>query len=638
MKGAPDRPASPAAALSPARRRIFFLLALLVPVLAFVALEGVLRVVNYDGDLHLFRRLEFLGGRYFEVNKRFAARYFVGVENLPSPTTDLLLVRKPRDAFRVFVLGESTTNGFPYGYNGTLSRVVQDALDDVLPRDSVEVVNLGIAAVNSYALWDQVGEILDQHPDAVMIYVGHNEYYGALGVGSTVRAVGSPALIRTYLRLQRLKIFLLARDLAVALTRALGRRAASDTAADLMESMVGDRDIPLDGPLYRRGVAQFTDNLNAMLRRFAAARVPVFIGSLTSNLRDRPPFRSIRASAYPPADSVYRAAQAALARRDTVEARRLFVRAKDLDALRFRAPSEFNRVVQAAARRWGAHYVPVDEDFAAASAGGIPGKELFWEHVHPTQAGYLLMARAYFEALQGARFLGRPADTTRLRPWQEYHDRMELTEFDQRYAWHTIEALKGRWPFVERANPAGYPVDYTPTDLADSAAFLAVIGGAGWPQAKTALADEYRRRGELQNALAEYRGLIREQPVNVRFMSIAADLYVQVGDTDRARGELEQAEGVEPSGVFSYALGTLDLASRHYDRAVAQFEQSLRLTPGNPAVLFDLSRALDLAGDRQRARLYADSVAAISPDYPGLAAWRAELAEEGRRAGHAPGR
>lgn len=638
MKAAPDRQAAPAAALPPGRRRVFFLLAALIPLLAFAALEGALRVVNYDGDLHLFRRLSLFDGRYYEVNKRFAARYFADVRLLPTPPNDLLLYRKPANGFRVFVLGESTTNGFPYGYNGTFSRVILDALRDVLPRDSVEVVNLGIAAVNSYALWDQVGEILDQHPDAVMIYVGHNEFYGTLGVGSTVRAVGSPALIRAYLTLQRLKIFLLARDVAVKLARAVGGRGVRDTAADLMEYMVRDPDIPLDGTLYRRGVAQFKDNLQAMLRRFAAAGVPVFIGSLTSNLRDQPPFRSIRAAANPPADSVYQAAQLALGRGDTVEARRLFLFAKDLDGLRFRAPSEFNGVIRDAARAFGAHYVPVNEDFSADSPGGIPGHDLFWEHVHPTQAGDVLMAKAFFDALRGTAFLGRAADTTRLRSWQTYSDRMELTEFDRRYAWHTIEALKGRWPFVERVDPNGYPANYRPTDLADSAAFLAAIGGAGWPQAKTALADQYRRRGQLQLALAEYRGLIREQAVNVRFMSIAADLYVQVGDTVRARDELEQAYAVEPGGLLSYLLGSLELASKRYDRAVARLEQALRYTPDNPAVLFDLSHACDLAGDRQRARFYADRLAAVKPDYPGLAAWRAELAKSGGKAGATPGR
>jgi tetratricopeptide (TPR) repeat protein len=618
-------PASPPAVSSRWRRLAFLLLALLIPVLAFGSLEGILRIAHYGGDLHLFRRLSLLGGRYYEVNKRFAARYFADVRLLPTPPNDLLLVRKPANGFRIFVLGASTTNGFPYGYNGTFSRVLGDAVNDVLPRDSVEVVNLGIAAVNSYVLYDQVDEILAQHPDAVMIYAGQNEYYGTLGVASTVRAVGSPGLIRTYLKLQRLKLFLLARDLAVRIARALSGGAARDTAADLMEYMVRDRAIPLDGPLYRRGVAQFRDNLGAILRRFRDAGVPVFVGSLTSNLRDQPPFQPIRTGPLPAADSVYRDAQRALGKGDTAQARRLFLFAKDLDGLRFRAPSEFNRVIREAAQANGAHYVPIDEAFAAASPGGIPGKELFWEQLHPTQEGDLLMGRAFFEALRGAGFLGRAADTTRLRSWQAYYDRMGLTEFDRRYAWHTIEALRSRWPFVARVDPAGYPHNYQPTDLADSAAFAAVDYGAGWPQTKTALADLYRRRGQIQLALAEYRGLIREQPINVRFLGIAAELYMQVGDTARARDMLQQSLGVEPSGLTSYLLGSLELGTKRYDLAVIHLQQALQFSPDNPPVLFDLSRALAMVGDSQRARYFMDRLLAVQPAYPGLSEWRAKL-------------
>jgi len=618
-------PAPAPAAPSRERRRIFFLLTVLIPVLAFGALEGGLRVVNYDGDLRLFRQLPFLGGRYAEVNKRYAARYFVDVRLLPGPTNDLLLVKKPANGFRVFVLGESTVAGFPYGYNGTFSRVVQDALRDVLPRDSVEVVNLGFSAINSYTLYDQVGEILDQHPDAVLLYVGHNEYYGALGVGSTVRAVGSPALIRAYLGLQRLKIFLLARDLAVKIARVLGGSSSSDRTGGLMEYVVREKDIPLGGPIYERGVAQFRDNLGAILRRFRDAGVPVFVGSLTSNLRDQPPFRPIRTGRVPAADSVFGAAQRALARGDTVEARRQFVVAQDLDGLRFRAPSEFNGVIRDLGRAYGAHYVPVEEAFAAASPGGIEGKELFWEHVHPTQAGYLLMARAYFEALRGAGFLGRAADTTRLRPWPAYYARMELTEFDRQYAWHSVEALKSRWPFVEHADPAGYPTGYRPTDVADSAAYAAIVSAAGWPQTKGLLAQQYERRGQLEAALAEYRGLIREQAVNTRLMAVAADLYQRIGAPDSARVMLEQGYRIEPSGVFLYLLGTLELAAKHYTQAVTRFEEARRYAPDNPALLFDVSRAYALAGDRQRARFYADRLAALNPAYPGLAAWRAML-------------
>jgi len=616
-----ERPVGPAP-----RRRIFFLLALLLPVLAFAALEGALRIAGYGGDLRLFVRAPIENGRYARVNGRFAERFFVDVRFLPTPTNDLLLVRKPANGFRVFVLGESTAIGFPYGYNGTFSRVLRDVLRDVLPHDSVEVVNLGFAAINSYALYDQVGEVIAQHPDAVMLYVGHNEYYGALGVGSTERAVGSPALIRTYLKLQRLKIFLLARNLAVAIARRMhGRRASAGDSLGVMELVAGEKDIPLGGPVYGRGVAQFTDNLRAILRRFRDAGVPVFVASLASNLRDQAPFRPIRTGAYPAADSVYRGAQLDLSHGDTVDARGKFVFARDLDGLRFRAPSEFNRVIREAAQAYGAHYVPVEEAFAAASPGGIPGRELFWEHVHPNQAGYLLMAKTFFEALRGTSFLGRTADTTRLRPWQAYFDRMDLTEFDRQFAWHEVRGLMSRWPFVEREVPGGYPANYRPSDLADSAAFTAVYGDLGWRRAKAGLAEEYQHMGQLASALAEYEGLMREDPVNPPLLLAAAAVFQGMGRADSARDLVQRAYGIEQSGATSYALGMLELQAKRYAIAIPLLEQALRSAPDNQSLLFDLSRACILVRNLERARFYADRLAAVNPGYPGLAEWRAML-------------
>ena len=72
-----------------------------------------------------------------------------------------------------------------------------------MPDKTVEVINLGISAVNSYTLFDQVDEIIEQKPDAILIYAGHNEFYGALGVGSNENLGGFPAFVRFYLKLQR---------------------------------------------------------------------------------------------------------------------------------------------------------------------------------------------------------------------------------------------------------------------------------------------------------------------------------------------------------------------------------------------------------------------------------------------------
>lgn len=289
---------------SPSRRRVFALLALLSPLLLFGAVEVGLRIANYRGDLSLFTSVPNVDHKYLGVNPSLASRYFARVRIVPTPPTDLFLRSKPARGFRIFVLGESSAAGFPYGYNGTFSRVVRDALRDVLPHDTVEVVNLGISAVTTYALYDMVDEILSQQPDAVLIYAGHNEFYGALGAGSTETVGAFPAFVRGYLGLQRrFKTVVLARDLALRLT-ALGG-APADSSRSLMQQMVREELIPLGSPTYERGARQFRENLQAMLRRFKEAAVPVFVASLTSNLRDQPPFRSLARDSLPAAKQVF---------------------------------------------------------------------------------------------------------------------------------------------------------------------------------------------------------------------------------------------------------------------------------------------------------------------------------------------
>jgi predicted Zn-dependent protease len=205
---------------------------------------------------------------------------------------------------------------------------------------------------------------------------------------------------------------------------------------------------------------------------------------------------------------------------------------------------------------------------------------------------------------------------------------MELTEFDQRYAWHQIRSLTAGWPFVERHDPAGYPRSYRPLDVADSLAFEAVNKQDPiWPWAKFHLAGYYQSRGEPQRAFAEYRGLMRDQPENATVRLYAADVLVRLKDLTHARELFERAYALEPSAMTCYGLGRFELMTAHYDRAVSLLEQSLKYRPDDPQVLFGLSRGYALKRDGRRARAYADRLAQVNPGFSGLHEWQAELAE-----------
>ena len=598
------------------RYGLFLTVTLMIPVLVLGVIEGALRLAHRDGGLPLFVEARVVDGGYLVPNQVVGARWFAGIDNPPSPAPEMFSEQKPARAFRVFVLGESATAGFPYPRNVTFSRLLRDVLRDVLPGDSVEVVNLGIAATNSFAMLDMAKEVAEQHPDAVLIYAGHNEYYGALGTASRVSVPGGAAMVRLYLRLLRLRSVLVLRNAIAAVQKRGGPSGANIEAASLMEVLARDRQIPLNSARYEEGARQFETNLEAVSRLFERKGIHVLIGSLASNLRDQPPFAAEANTAPGSADSAYVGARAALASGDTTVAMGLFIRARDLDVVRFRAPSEFNQIIRRVSARTSAVYVPVAEAFAAASPGGIPGSNLFLEHVHPTRAGQALIGRVFFESLLRTGLLGA-VDTTRMRSWDEYYRGTDLTPFDERIAFHITRTLTARWPFVPVAQQVDYRGEYTPVNLLDSLAF-AVSAGARWEIAKLQLGADYERRKQFDSAAAEYAGLARDAPLeNEPWLLIARSLG-QAGRADEAEAALRRAVAIRPTAPALTVLGTRAAQRREIPQAISLFRQSLALQPDQPGVLYQLSLAYGVSRDLPDARDAALRLARIAPGYPGL--------------------
>src|SRR5436190_7019926 len=85
---------------------------------------------------------------------------------------------------------------------------------------------------------------------------------------------------------------------------------------------------------------------------------------------------------------------------ETNNARRDFQRARDLDTLRFRCDRRLNEIIRATAARSKATLADAENVFAEQGAG-IPGGELFYEHVHPTWEGNYLLARELADRMSG---------------------------------------------------------------------------------------------------------------------------------------------------------------------------------------------------------------------------------------------
>ncbi|HEU4749105.1 MAG TPA: hypothetical protein VFS56_11430 [Gemmatimonadaceae bacterium] len=615
----------PAAASPPAAERslpkwryaLLLAITLAIPVLLLGGIELALRLAKPRDGLELFVAAPAVKGEYLIANGLVGKRWFSGISRPPTPAREIFAREKPDRGFRVFVMGESAAAGFPYPRNGEFSRLLGDVLRDVLPRDSVEIINLAIAATNSFALLDMADEVAAQRPDAVLIYAGHNEYYGVLGAASRVRIPGGVTAVRLYLRLLRLRSVLALRN-GIARVTSRGDRPDGDVeAASLMEVLARDRQIPLAGGQYQAGARQFESNLESICRVLLEKGIAVFVGSLASNLRDQPPFAAAANAGPGSAESAFAAAQAAFASGDSARADSLFTLANDLDVVRFRAPSEFNRAIQRVSARTGATYVRIAETFAAASPGGIPGSNIFLEHVHPTRAGQALVGRVFYESLLRSGVFRTEVDTTRLRSWDEYARRTELTTFDERIAHHAVRTLRSRWPFVPVSEQVDYRGEYVPGSLLDSLAF-AVSAGARWEFAKLRLAADYERRMRFDSAATEYAGLARDAPFSSEPWLLAARALGRAGKSDEAEIALRRAVSIRPTPAALNLLGTRAGQRRQLPQAISYFERSLALEPAQPEALYQLSLAYGMARDVAAARETALRLSRISPGYPQL--------------------
>ena len=386
------------AAPTQARRRAFLVITLLVPLLLLVAAEGVLRLAGIGVLEPLFIPVPNVQG-FLQPNPAAVQRFFPDPRRAPDVSIDTTWfpAEKAPGTVRIFVQGESSAAGFPYGRWASPAAMLQQRLQRAYPDRNVEVINTGMAAITSYVLLDFADEIIAQRPDAVVVYTGHNEYLGIGGVGSSLAAARSPGVARAIAMLRRLHLYR-------ALERGLGSLGSDADPLErrdgtLMSRVAAERSIPLGSPLYQRGLEQFRGNLERLLAKYQAAGVRVFIGTLASNERDQAPFAS--AAGPDGAQARFAKARELEDAGDAVAARAEYLAAKDRDELRFRAPEAFNDLIRATAGKSGATVVDVQGTLAAASSHGIIGARTDARARAPERRG-LLPARERLRPGHGA--------------------------------------------------------------------------------------------------------------------------------------------------------------------------------------------------------------------------------------------
>ncbi len=606
--------------LNPAQKTpfYFYIIMILIPILFLILLEVGLRLFNYGNDLSMW--IKATEGKLM-LNPEVARRYFSTIKSPPSSIEDIFDEEKKDNSYRVFVLGESSAAGYPYMPLGSFSRYIRKRLELSYPQNKIEVINISLTAVNSYTVRDFIPEVLKQKPDLILIYTGHNEYYGALGVGSLESLGNSRSLVNLILYLNKFKTTQLVRDFIQWIVKIFSG-GDSKSSGTLMSRMAKEQTIPFNSDNYKEGIHQFKSNMRDVIELVKKANVPIILGTLASNLKDQKPFISVQDKKYQSAEKIYEEAQHSYSLANYKSADSLFRLAKDLDALRFRAPEEINSIIKNFGNELNIPIVNIDSVFDAVSPDGIVGDNLMTDHLHPTLQGYQLMGKIYYDEMYKNNLLPKNISSSINYNVQDQITilRFPYSKMDSTISAYRIKLLKNDWPYIDPKNKIPLTKLITPNTYEDTLALRLVNDDINWIDCHQKAAERNLHEKNIDGFLQQMEILIYQYPVIVEYYNfidqLALDL-LKIKDFEKAYKVLLKRYQIKPNDLSTKWLGTIDLNSSRIPTAIKYLEESTSYNPNDNQTLYNLAGAYALNKDYGKSFELISRVLKADPDYPG---------------------
>lgn len=620
------------------------LTAIAVPALVLGLVEAGLRIGGYGRPAGFTFRDPARYGDRILTNPHFGHTYF-DPRLAREPAHFTLPPEKPKGTFRIFVLGGSAAQGDPEPAYG-MARILEVMLSERKPGTRWEVLNVAMTAVNSHVVRRIARDCAALEPDALVVYLGHNEVVGPYGAGTVFAPLTrSPVLIRARITARASRIGQLMRNVARAMTPPVGERGTWQGMG-----MFTKHEVRASDPRLATVHRHFDRNLRAICALARRRGVPVILCTVAGNLADNPPFGSrhdpdvgsderlrwqeaydagrpleaqgdIEAAAvrYRDAEAIdsaradlqFRLGRCLQALGDLAGARERYVRARDADTLRFRADTRINETIRSvAADAGGVALADVAQAVAAQSPDGIPGGGHFYDHVHLNFPGNYLAARTILD-----RLLTVLPDRTRengegrpVLPEGVCARRLAFTGWD----WHEIEAhMLARFrrpPFTGQL--------YHARDMAARTAGLRQAGkahttGPGLAKATEVYAAALRARpgdaflhqryarllldglGDPVRAEKHQRVVTEQQPQSFEAWHDLSEILARQGRYADAIACSERALELRPKSAD--AMSNIGIARRMQGRlteALTFLERALDLDPFNPHVHFNYADCL----------------------------------------------
>jgi tetratricopeptide (TPR) repeat protein len=538
------------------------------------------------------------GQKVLVQNNQFGWRFF-GAAMARNPEPICLAQPKPANTVRIIVFGESAALGDPQPRFG-LPRMLQAMLELRYPGTHFEVVNAGIVAIDSNVILPIARDCTAAGADIWVIYMGNNEVVGPYGAGTVFGSQVPPLpLIRASLALKTTRIG----QLGDTLGSIIHRPPADKTEWGGMEMFL-DQQVRASDPRMPAVYDHFSRNLSDIIATGRRSGAGVVVSTVAVNLRDCAPFGSEHRPGLSDADKAkwdqfyqqgiaaqannqlaeaakcyqvaaqlddqvadlrFRQGSCFLALNQTAEASNSFIAARDLDTLRFRCDTRLNRLIRETVSNDGDPGVVLadaEQALAARSPAGLPGDDLFYEHVHLTFDGNYLLARTMASQLEKLLPKNVSDQVPASEPWPSELD------CQQRLAWSDRDKQEALLEIASRLNNPPFK------DQSNHKARLESLNAALDELMPAAQPTGIKKAQKLcENALvaAPDDPLLREQ---------LAALDQLTGDLTGALTNAERAADLLPASAEDWSqLGVILAKQKKYEEAAADFRHAFQLNP-----------------------------------------------------------
>ncbi len=604
-------------------------LAILVPGIFLLLLEGGLRLAGYGYPSSCFLRKEADGRTFFIENLKFELRFFPpGLLRTPSSYT--IPDHKDSNTYRIFVIGSSAAAGYPqpaYGF----SRILEVILKAKYPEKHFEIVNTATTAINSNVDLPIVEEAARHQPDLFIIYDGHNEVLGPFGP-ETVFVPYSRSLtaIRSTIFVKSTKIGQLLNNLRLLVTK---DKVPLEWRG--MEMVIENRLLRND-PRLQVVYSHFQSNLTDMCRAANHSGAKVILATLGTNLKDSSPFASAHRANLPEeqrrqweqlyqrgvdaeskkkyaeardsylnaaqiddqfADLQFRLARSYLSLQDYPSALRHYVEARDDDALRFRADSQINQVIRdvaASQQANGVSLVDMEKLIPPGATQGVPGADLFYDHVHFNFNGNYLLAERISEQVD--RLLS--GSVTSAISQEECAKRLAFTDWDQGQIAKDLLPMFRQVPFTSQLNHEEQIANINrqmqqlfekgTSQIVSSSRLLyeQALPGA---ENDWVLRNQYgillAGTGDAPKAVEQFRKVLALLPYRA-WVHVALAQALAKSDTSEAKAQYQDALRLDPDSRNAHlGLGALLLAEVDPTQASIQYQAALSMNPEDAKAL-----------------------------------------------------